>query len=218
MKHLISIITTVAIFCTSCQKNMIRGNGNNIIQTRTVANFSAIETNGDFKAHIVKGSVQQVEIRGYENLANITETFVSGNKLVVKFKNDYYSIRNNNIEVFITIPELSGLHINGSGNIDANGFNNGNMVNATINGSGNIYVYNSIYQNAIFNLNGSGDIKASGLIAQEAETIIHGSGNIETTCNNKLKARIYGSGNVKYWGSPTIIDVEVSGSGKVSKQ
>ena len=76
---------------------------------------------------------------------------------------------------------------------------------------------NCVFDKTIFRVNGSGHIKAAQIESKESDVEINGSGKIDITCSEKLKAIIHGSGEVNYWGTPTVT-VEISGSGSVRKQ
>ena len=218
MKRIMNMAALLLLItAASCKKSYIRGNGDTIIESRVVGGFTSVKTNGDIRLFVSYGTTQKVEVKGYANLVDITETRVENNKLVVKYKDEYYNVRNSNVEVYMTIPVLTGAETNGSGNIEIGGFLNGTGIGLFTNGSGNVYVSNSRYDNTYLDVNGSGDIKAPGLLAKNTEAVIHGSGDIEISCTQNLKARLYGSGDVRYWGNP-LLDVATSGSGKVKKQ
>lgn len=220
MKRIISIpilLAAIVILLASCSKHSIRGNGSTTIQSRALNGFTAVKVNSDIKVYISYGATQKVEVKGYENLVAITETNVQNNILNVKYNDKYYNVRNSNIEVYISIPSLTGVATNGSGNVAINQFQNAGSLDVQINGSSNFNITNCIYNNVQFDINGSGDIRASGLSSRNAEAIIHGSGDIEISCSENLKARIYGSGDIRYWGNP-LLDVLISGSGTVRRQ
>jgi hypothetical protein len=211
------LFLTLTVALLSCKKGTIRGNGDTIVQQRNINGFTTVQTNADINVYIIYGLTQKVEVKGYSNLVAITETSVSAGKLDIRYKDDYYNVRNSNVEVYISIPVLSGAGTNGSGNIAIAGFTTGADLYASINGSSDINVSNCSYDDARFDVNGSGDIHASGLQAKNAEATVHGSGDIETSCSQNLKARIYGSGDIRYWGNP-VLDIAISGSGTVKKQ
>ena len=217
MKQVRALALIFILFMSACKKESIRGSGRTIAELRSIANFTSVQIYGDIKAHITKKPAQSVEVKGYQNLVPVTETSVVNGTLIVKFKNEYNNVRNSNVEVFIAIPALAAANTHGNGDMDIAWFQNGDQLSVGINGSSNINISNSSYTKAILDVNGSGYIRASELVAATAETTIHGSGKIDISCNTALKARIYGNGNVKYWGNP-ITDVEISGNGKVNKQ
>ena len=127
-------------------------------------------------------------------------------------------VGNDNIQVTVTLPVLSGLNISGSGDIQALGnFTGSNTMDAKISGSGNIFIEQGITDYFYCNILGSGDIQAFGLQSRKAETNTSGSGSIQLSASDELKVKISGSGDVYYKGSPTV-SVQISGSGRVIKQ
>jgi hypothetical protein len=218
MKQTIQLITISIVLLTACNKESIRGTGAVITENRNVPAFTAIEIDGDANATVSYGPQQQVSVTGYQNLLPVYETKLVGTTLHLGFKSNYYNVRNNNIRVAIVVPALSYLRTNGSGNIVATGFANGDLLSAFINGSGDITVENCKYNRATYEVNGSGNINGSSTELREAEATIHGSGDIKLTVTNKLKAEIYGSGNIDYWGNPGDVDSNVSGSGSINRK
>lgn len=219
MKQLTLGLFTLAIVAlsTACQKNMIRGNGLQGSRFLTLPAFSQVELHHDIKANISYGTTQTMKVSGYENLLDILDLHVDGNTLKIKFNDQYYNIRNNNVVADISLPMLSKAVINGSGNLSIAGFQQGSQMEAFINGSGNIEMANCEYEKAFLTVNGSGDINSKGLLAKEVNADIYGSGQISISVIEKLVARIFGSGNVYYWGNP-IVEVSLNGSGRVIRK
>lgn len=216
MKSLL-IVFVFALVAVSCNKSSIRGSGNTITETRTVQAFTGVKAQGSITVDIRKGSQQKVEVKGYENLVPIFQTFISNGTLVLKFSNDYYNIRNNNITVFIETPDLQNAILDGSGTLSISNLTGSNL-SASINGSGNINSLNCTYSSVRYNVNGSGNIRAAQITSANADVDINGSGGIDVFCTQKLKATIHGSGDINYWGNPTVVETDISGSGRVRKK
>lgn len=213
----LTIATIMALFLAACEKETIRGHGAIISEARVTGSFHSVKSNADIKVHINYGNIQHVEARGYQNLLAIIETEVINSILTIRYKKEYYNVRNSNVEVFLTIPTCISVSTNGSGDVTVNGFSNDHSLDASINGSSNIYINNSRYNQTMIDVNGSGDVRASGLTTNSAKLSIRGSGDIDIICLDALQARIYGSGDIRYWGNPSL-DVEISGSGRVRRQ
>lgn len=211
------VLAAMALLLFACRKDVIRGNGNTIEQTRTVATFDAVEAHYDIKAVISYGNTQNLRVRGYENLLDILETEVVNGVLKLKYNHQYNTIRNSNVVAYIQLPAIKKATTHGSGDISISGFQQGQEIEARIHGSADINIANSTYQKAYLNIYGSGDIDAQSLWAKEAEVNVHGSGYSYITAGDKLKASIYGSGNIYYWGSP-VTEVNINGSGRVIKR
>lgn len=213
---LLAILTSVMLLM-SCGKTSIRGSGNTITETRNVVAFTGVQAQGTINVEVKKGAQQKVEVRGYENLVPVFETFVTNGTLVVKIKNEYYNIHNSNITVFIEVPDLQNISLDGSGDILLKDLI-GTDLTASINGSGDLNASNCTYNNTAYRVNGSGNIRASQIASLVADAKIAGSGKIDVSCTQKLIARIDGSGEINYWGNPTVVETSISGSGHVRKK
>ncbi|MDB5246322.1 MAG: hypothetical protein JWQ40_716 [Segetibacter sp.] len=212
---MVSVLVAVMAL-TACSKESIRGGGRTLTETRRVAAFSEVKVEGSASVNIVQGTEQKVGVTGYENLLPVYETNVQNGTLVLRFQSDYYKVRNSNIRVEITVPALSKVAVNGSGEYKIKNFTGSNLA-GEINGSGEIYLENCVYNKAILQVNGSGYVNAAQLQAKECDIEVNGSGKVDITCSQNLTATILGSGKIKYWGSPSVT-VNVSGSGSVTKQ
>ena len=161
-------------------------------------------------------------------------TEVSGGKLVIKKDNWRFNM-NEKITVYITMPEIEGLGVSGSGKAEIKDAVKSDELDLSVSGSGKLYANELSVSKLDCSISGSGDIYINEAgSAGRAEISVSGSGNyigeplkIETadihisgsgncTCNvtESLKASVSGSGNVTYGGNPKV-DAHVSGSGKV---
>ncbi len=213
MKKLM-IILSAGFIISSCSKDLIRGNGPVITETRSVSNFNEVSVSGSTDVFITQGAAFSVEIKGYSNLLPHFETRLVNNTLYLGYENGT-NVQNDNTEVFITMPSISGLSTAGTGNITTTGiFDHVSSFNARVAGSGSIYFSEGSAQQFSSVIEGSGNILAFGMQAVEAETRTTGSGNTEITATSKLKVKITGSGNVYYKSTP-LITADISGSGVV---
>lgn len=211
-------IGILAMGVTSCHKRVIKGEGPDVSETRTLATFSKVEANGSSDVTIVKDSVYMVIVRGYSNLVPAYETKVKGDRLVLEFKDNFWNVKNDNIRVEVHTPYVDKVSINGSGDIyTGSGFVQDHFE-GDINGSGNISVSNNVYKSLKADVNGSGTFNSETCEVEDVNTEISGSGDIYVKVSNHLKVRISGSGNVYYRGNPATTDIDISGSGKVNKR
>jgi Putative auto-transporter adhesin, head GIN domain len=215
MKRGLSIVVISAILALcSCSKQRISGNGSTITETRNISGFTAISASGSTNIYVSRGTTFKVEVRGYSNLVPYYETRLVNNILELGYKQNV-NIKNDNTVALITLPELDGLSLSGSGSITTTGAFNGHAnFSATVSGSGNIYFSSGTTQYFYSKINGSGGIYMLNMIADKADATIAGSGNTEITANNQLKVKITGSGKVYYRGNP-VITTNITGSGAV---
>lgn len=220
---------------TACEKVLfgsVKGKGNNVTEIRPLTNFNKIKLSMDADITYVQDSVYYVEISAQSNVLEVLTTTISAGELKVDVKR--WLRKHNLITLIIHSPEIKGLDISGSGNINVPGLiatndmdlhisGSGNIslyslqspeLDASISGSGNISIGNGMVSNEKVTISGSGDIDAIGLSANNSAAKISGSGNISVQVIQQLDATISGSGDIKYTGQP-IVNTHISGSGSV---
>jgi HSP20 family molecular chaperone IbpA len=90
-------------------------------------------------------------------------------------------------------------------------------LNLSLRGSGDFKANAGSAQTQIISISGSGDVQLFGVSGETCTVAIKGSGNIETNVSESIIGSILGSGNVSYKGEPKTKQVEIKGSGSVSK-
>ena len=241
MRYLILFMFFVAIFVLgsrSCNGwsfpfGGVHGEGPVKTENRQVSDFHAVDAGIPGQIEINVSDRYSVEIQAQENLLPILKTEVNNGKLRLYFDENVSHVKD--LKVRISAPSfdalgLSGsgsmkvlsplngdkldLSIGGSGEIDAPQVNVNNLE-CSISGSGNIRVAGKT-TGARFEIAGSGDIAAKDMMANTANAEIAGSGSVTCNVAQTLKASIAGSGDVYYTGTPSV-DTDVAGSGKVKK-
>ncbi|MGB1042394.1 MAG: head GIN domain-containing protein [Tenacibaculum sp.] len=236
-KHLITSLVILFSITTNAQSwwnsKKVKGNGNLVTKTRTIAAFDKVSIGGSFDVVLIDGTEGEVVIKGEENVISYIETSVNNGKLKVQFK------ENTNIRttrpLIVTIPfqEIEAISLGGSGNVsvkkrikaDDASFNLGgsgniiasvdaNSVKANIGGSGNIKLKGKT-DNFKCSIAGSGSVKAYDLESNTLKANIAGSGSIQNTVSTKIKANVVGSGSIYYKGKPKYVDTKSIGSGDV---
>ena len=88
------------------------------------------------------------------------------------------------------------------------------LVNISIKGSGDVHAAGNADKVDI-EIMGSGDVRTRKLVTREAGVTIMASGDVEVHAREKLIASVYGSGDVRYAGSPANVSRTVRGSGSI---
>jgi hypothetical protein len=208
-------------------------------EIREVAPFSKISLRISAKVYVEQGDNQNVKIVADPETLEEIITEVKDRTLNIRFPNNDIFKRwdPGKIEIYITVPEVDGLTVSGSGDIVSNDINtrildlvvsgSGNIkleklaaekVDASISGSGNINIKEGgVAEELNVRISGSGNVDARGFEAKNVNVQTSGSGNCSVVSNGSVKARISGSGNVYYSGNPSV-DSSVSGSGSVKER
>lgn len=164
--------------------------------------------------HITNGNTFSVQVKGYSNLLPYFETELNGSTLELHFRYGV-SASNNNIEVFITMPQITSLRSSGSTTADIMGPFNCDVLDVNISGSGNVFIEGAVVNQFRLSVSGSGNLKAFNMVAVRADVDMSGNGKSEVTVTDQLKVDISGSAVVYYKGTPTSVESEISGSGKL---
>jgi len=214
----------------------VKGNGNIITDTRNTSDYDVIHCAGWMDFVLVKGEEGNIKVEGEENLLDYIITEVEGNKLKIRTKKGVNLKPSRSKTITITIPfeDIDKVSLAGSGDLmtknkmETNNFEvklagsgdivldiNANAVKAGISGSGDITL-NGKTERFNANVTGSGDIHGFNLTANNTVVNVTGSGSAKVVSNNELKAKVTGSGDIRYKGNPKREDSKVTGSGSIS--
>jgi hypothetical protein len=200
LKKLIIIPALVAVFallisCEDIWNRCVEGNGDRGIENRSLVPFNRVEVNGDFEVEIVEGGISSAEIRSDENLIDLIVTHVSGNTLIVEMRDGACIDPTRPIEITITTPTLEEI---------------------TLNGSGNVYIYELDAEELSLKLTGSGSITCDEVVATTVYLELEGSGVISCDqISENLTTQIEGSGEIMVSGETISADHKIIGSGKI---
>ena len=242
-----TLITTVclSIFLITASANAqwwgskkVKGNGKMVTKEQKTGDYDAIGVAGSFDVELVSGTEGNIVIRAEENLIKHIEIEIKDNVLKIKTEKGYSLRPSKNNKMLITVPfkDISKVSLAGAGDvvtknavIRADSFKasiagsgdmvlevNASRVKGSIAGSGDLKLMGSATDFEC-KIAGSGDVHAFDLKSENVEASISGSGDARVHCNGMLKARVVGSGDIKYQGSPQKEDTKVTGSGVISK-
>jgi hypothetical protein len=232
-RRIILSVCVVAMTMVTCFSYGQSGSG----ETRDLKDFTKVSFGVPGELFINIGSEFKVVMEGKKDILKEVVTEVNGGKLVIKRDNWHFSMfgSNDKITVHITMPEIQGLGVSGSGRAEIKDQIKNSDLSLSVSGSGKIYTGDIMTSNLKCSISGSGDIMTGGngsatradmtisgsgnyvgesLKIEMADISISGSGNCTCNVTESLHASVSGSGNVSYFGNPKI-DARVSGSGKV---
>jgi hypothetical protein len=210
-------------------------------ETRKLSAFTEISLRIGANIHLSQGNDQVLEAKGSEGTLAKLITEVKDRKLIIRYPTEsFFSSKWNPgpVDIFITIPQIDGLAVMGSGSIIAEDKIESRILDMTVSGSGDIKIGNLKAEKVSSILSGSGslyitgqptasefkcalsgssNVKAVGFSANDVNVKIGGSGSCWVTATKNLVTRIVGSGSVYYHGNPTV-DSSILGSGQIKKE
>ncbi|MCP3929651.1 MAG: DUF2807 domain-containing protein [Bacteroidetes bacterium] len=207
-----------------------KGVGTSVEEEIFVAPFSGIDIDIAADVYITQGDEHEVVVRGEQNIIDLLDRDVKNGIWEIDF--EHCVRRYDELDVYITIPNLDYLKISGSGSIRGQNVFLINDIEVLISGSGDVHLeleaddvegkisgsgqieLEGLAETLDFKISGSGDLKAFDLPVQRAKIQISGSGDAEVHVLDELDVRVSGSGDIYYIGNPAV-DAVISGSGRV---
>lgn len=186
-------------------------------EVRNVDTFTKISFGFPGKLYLKQGSPQKVELEGDQDVLEEVETEVSGGRLRIGKEGKWFDWNNNErITVYITIPNIEGVAVSGSGDIIGQSKFKTDNLQLNVSGSGSLSMEVEANGGVDANVSGSGDMDLKGHFAS-FESDVSGSGKIivAATIDALADFGISGSGKVEASGSADMVKTNISGSGKV---
>jgi carbon monoxide dehydrogenase subunit G len=216
----------------------VKGSGRSVAETRSLPEFQAISLKGSMDL-VVRQGTQSLQVEADDYLLPLIETSVEttgqGPTLVVRWKKGEYISTRSKLLVTVSVPKLSGVAAEGSGDIRVESFNTPALkvalsgsgdaklqglstgeLGIAISGSGDV-TGNGTAARLKLSIAGSGDVRLAEMKAEDVSITIAGSGDAAVHANKTLDVSIAGSGDVTYSGSPTVKS-SVAGSGSVTRR
>lgn len=228
---ILSLLGLIAL--TSCDEIRICSPGEGALETRslTLDDFTGITLASDATVYLTQDSVQSVSITAQGNLIDILKTDVSNQIWKIDFEGCITD--HEDIEIYISVPDLSQVKVSGSGDIIGQTPFTVADADLIISGSGNINM-DLTAQHVLSRISGSGDIGldldvdvlessingagnlAFAGVAPSHEATISGSGKINAfdLASDEVAVKVTGAGNTEISAAQSL-SVNISGSGDV---
>jgi hypothetical protein len=207
---------------------------------REVPAFTRLSLSTSARLVLRQGSPQRVEVEASAADQQWVETTVKNDRLRIGTKKDASVVPWHKFEgpvvIYVTMPNVTGLSVDGSGDMKAETDLKANKLDVAVNGSGQMElpgVQASELETAVNGsgnlllggncprhetiINGSGAVKAGKLRTERTEVSIHGSGDAYVFATKAVQASLVGSGDVFVAGGAEVNSSSV-GSGKVHKE
>ena len=208
-----SLMVILAALLAGCSFN--KGSGNVVDDTRSVSGFSRISVGGNAKVVVDQDGSESLTISAEDNLLPFLTSQVRGDTLELGIQTDVSIRPTRDIVYHITVKELRGLSISGSGDVDLRNVDTDELA-IEVDGSGEITAAGRAGTQTI-SVSGSGNYHANDLESSVTVIDIAGSGSAQVSASQSLDVTISGSGDIEYSGDPSV-KKRISGSGEVRKR
>ena len=200
--------------CGNLGKPAVRGSGVVRTESRDVSGFTEVWLGGSGDVIVEQSGDESLTVEAEDNLLPLLETRVEDGRLTLGTKRDVSISPTRPIRFHVTVKELTGFGVAGSGDVRVSGVET-RRLSGEIAGSGSAKLSGTA-DDVRLSISGSGSYDAAALTARTATVAISGSGSATVNAAERLEANVSGSGSVRYLGSPSV-NSHVSGSGSVSR-
>ena len=187
-------------------------------EVRDVENFTKISFGFAGKLYLKQGSPQKVELEGNRDILEEIETEVDGGRLRIGKEGKWFDwdFGNDKITVYITVPNIEGVSVSGSGDIVGQSKIRTDDLELKVSGSGSMELDVEARGDVEADVSGSGNMNLRGHF-ESFESDVSGSGRVVLRANidNTASFGISGSGKIEASGSADFVRTRISGSGKV---
>lgn len=230
--HMVLLLTGALITIIACSVITL-GSGDVIIETRQVSNFDRIALKGQGVVIVTQGGTESLNIESNANILELVEAKVVDGTLELGLGEGVNIISNSRLTFYVSVDDLNGMSVAGSGEIQANGIET-ERLEVTTGGSGGIQIVDLSVGEVDAKVGGSGEINLTGdadvqditisgagkylagdLCSSSVIVNIDGSGDATVCATETLTSRITGDGSVDYYGQPSI-NSSGDGSGRLN--
>ena len=190
-----------------------RVQGPPVSQSRDVEPFQSIELRGGAQLDILVGEKQSLVIEADQQGLEELRTDVRNGRLVIDTQSRFFWLRNGDVKIRVTTPELRELLVNGAVKGSISGFAGG-ATSLSLSGAGDVEASGKVDSlNAL--LNGAGNLHLRHLAATDARVVVNGTGNVDVDVSDRLDATVNGVGNISYQGKPKVLNTAIHGVGSI---
>lgn len=211
----------------------IKGNGHVVKQERSVKSFNAISVGGAFEVFLTQGDSESLVVEADENLLEVIETKISHETLYIRTKEN---IKNSTqLNLYITIRTLEMLDLSGAVELSSENRISGERLEVEssgaseieldlklerlsmdISGASEIDLYGKA-EKVDLDLSGASELDAYDFFVVDMNLDVSGAGEARVNVSGALDAEVSGAASIRYKGSPSLINTDVSGAGSIRR-
>ena len=215
--------------CTSCisewSTKTFVSSGPQVTEVRQLKGFEEIVISGNPRVCYTQADSFSVRVKGTQEAVDNILTDVDGKTLSIRNRGKMTLINislddSNNLTVYVTSPDLTSIHLNGSGDFEVSGRVDTDQMDIVLRGSGDINMQDIICDRCDVELIGSGDISLGSLEALNASAMLVGSGDMSLKLLRVKDTHLSlkGSGDIEadFKEGCGAVNCELRGSGDIS--
>ena len=228
MKKVLAVVLVMILLTLG----LLAGCGPVLTKTYDYADFTRVEVGHAFQVKFVQSDKYSISITASEDLLNHIEVSQKGETLIIRV-NEIVSFGTRKAE--ITMPNLHGLNLSGASKGTIQGFSSSYDFDLDVSGASSLTgdikagdTQFTVSGASTAQLEGSADdmtvdasgasrIKLADFKVDNADVRLSGASSGTLKLDGRLDADLSGASRLKYVGTPTLGNVDISGSSSLSK-
>lgn len=219
-----SMVVLSLVSCRHEQKVLEVFDEQTMTEKRMLKGFEEVEVLGSPTVYYAQADSFSVVVKGPKSVVENILTEVDGNTLKVRNRGKVgiFNIRvsNMNASVFVTSPDIVGIHLSGSGDFISERPIDTDKIDIMLRGSGDIKIDDLICDDCTTSVVGSGDATVRRLEARRVSASLVGSGNVNLGLwkVDDTNLQVTGSGDIDAYFNEgcKAADCELRGSGDIT--
>jgi len=209
---IVSILVVLLVACAgpAISGETVTGSGTLVSRSFPLEGFSRIDADNAAQVEVTRSGGFTVEVKVDDNLADRLDVSVVGDTLHIKLQNGSYS--NTTLRAQVTMPELSGVTLDGASTLS--GELGGEDLDINLNGASRATLTGTAGRVAI-DVNGGSQALLGDLAAGDVEVNADGGSRVEINASGAVSGQANGGAKITVSGSPTSVDVETDGGAQV---
>ena len=214
------------ISCSSCVSEWTKtvlSDDPQVMEVRQLEGFEEIEISGSPRVCYTQADSFSVRVKGTREAVDNILTEVDGKTLSIRHRGKIKLVNvsfDHRLTVYVTSPDLTSIHLNGSGDFEVKGRVDTDKMDIVLRGSGDIDMKDIICDRCGVELIGSGDISVGSLDALQVSTTLVGSGDVSLGLlrvkDTYLSLKGSGDINADFKEGCGAVECELRGSGDIS--
>jgi hypothetical protein len=203
-------------------RDIIKGSGKVIQQSRPVSGFNAVVVSGIGELSAVQGNTESLTVEAEDNIAPALETEVKDDCLYIRIKRDTNIQPTKPIRYSLTTRTLNRVGISGAvkanfGKLESDSLKlsasgaskaafdgvRGNELTADLSGASSVSIAGDV-QSQKLNLSGAAHYAGDTFSCKTADIEASGASHADIQVSNALTVRASGASSVRYKGSPHV--------------
>lgn len=222
MKKIIFTLTAVVCLLAlqSCGRKAVITSDDTVSRSYKVGEFEKIALYSVADVHYSQSDTASVRVVGTKTA--IEKLQISVEKGTLKIgqtrRSRLFNIGDDNdVDVYISSPDLTGVIIKGAGDFDVDGHLDTDNLTVTVKGAGDINLSDVICDAIDIEVAGAGDVSIGNLVCQRSSLALRGVGDMDVNYEScdRAECRLMGVGSITLSGRVGSLKRELRGTGSI---